>query len=58
MPFVANKIKIYGDKLAKWSKESFGCIKKQIDSKGKLLSKAEVSVAKGELDYEVVKLLQ
>ena len=58
MPFVANKIKICGDKLAKWSKESFGCIKKQIDSKGKLLSKAEVSMAKGELDYEVVKLLQ
>ena len=58
MPLVADKIKICGEKLAKWSKESFGCIKKQIDSKSKLLAKAEVSVAKGELDYEVVKLLQ
>ena len=58
MPMVARKIKICGDKLAKWSKESFGCIKKQIESKGKLLSKAEVSVAKRESDYEVVKLLK
>ena len=58
MPLVADKIKICGEKLAKWSKESFGCIKKQIDSKSKLLAKAEVSVAKGELDYEMVKLLQ
>ena len=58
MPMVADKIKNCGEKLAKWSKESFGCIKKKIDSKAKLLSKAEVSVANGELDYEVVKRFQ
>ena len=47
MPMVTDKIKICGEKLAKWSKESFGCIKKQIDSKSKLLAKAEVSIANG-----------
>ena len=57
MPIVAGKIKMCGEKLTVWSRNSFGCIKKQIEKTGKLLSKAEVAVAKGELEYEVVKNL-
>ena len=58
MPIVAGKIKKCGEKLTVWSKNSFGCIKKQIEKTGKLLSKAEVAVAKGESEYEVVKNLK
>ena len=58
MPVVADKINLCGKKLAKWSKESFGCIKKQIESKLKQLSRAEVLVTNGELDYDEVKILQ
>ena len=47
-----------GEKLTEWSRQSFGCIKKLIETKGKLLSKLEDSVAKGEADYEVVKGLK
>lgn len=41
-----------------WSQQSFGSIKKQIEIKGKLFSKAEIDAAKGKLDYEVVKVLR
>ena len=58
MPVLADKINLCGKKLAKWSKESFGCIKKQIESKLKQLSRAEVLVTNGELDYDEVKILQ
>ena len=58
MPLVAGKIKKCGEKLFEWSQQSFRCIKKQIESKGKMLPKAEVLMAKGEADYEVVKGLK
>lgn len=35
-----------------------GSIKKQIEIKGKLLSKVKIDAAKGKLDYEVVKVLR
>ena len=47
-----------GEKLTEWSQQSFGCIKKLIETKGKLLSKVEELVAKREADYEVVKGLK
>ena len=47
-----------GEKLTEWSQQSFGCIKKLIETKRKLLSKVKETVAKGEADYEVVKGLK
>lgn len=58
MALIAGKIKICGKKLSDWSHQSFGCIKKQIEIKGKMLSKAEIAAAKGEVDYKVVKSLR
>nr|POF25720.1 hypothetical protein CFP56_35478 [Quercus suber] len=58
MPQIAGKIKTCGDSLSIWSKHSFGCIKKMIEVKIRLLSKAEVAVAKGLGDCEEVKTLQ
>lgn len=55
---IALKIKVCGENLLDWSRQSFGSIKKQLESKGKQLSKAEVNAAKGNLDYEVVKTLR
>lgn len=55
---IAATIKICGEKLLDQSNQSFGSIKKQLDSKGKLLSKAEIDAAKGKLDYEMVKVLK
>nr|POF12445.1 hypothetical protein CFP56_44878 [Quercus suber] len=55
---IAGKIKNCGEELTKWSQQSFGSIKNQVEKKSKLLSKAEISVAKGKLDYEKVKILR
>ena len=55
---IASKIKVCGEKLLDWSRQSFGSIRKQLESKGKQLSKAEINAAKGNLDYEVVKVLR
>ena len=52
------KIKVCGEKLLDWSHQSFGSIKKQLESKGKQLSKAEINATKGKLDFEVVKVLR
>nr|POE67708.1 putative ribonuclease h protein [Quercus suber] len=58
MPLIAEKLQKCGEKLSEWSLQSFGCIKKQIESKGKMLSKSEESVALGKADFEVVKILR
>nr|POF19212.1 putative ribonuclease h protein [Quercus suber] len=55
---VASKIQAYGDKLASWSQQSFGSIKRLVEKKSKLLSKAEIDAANGKLDYELVKVLK
>lgn len=55
---IARKIQAYGEKLTVWSQQSFGSINKQIEIKGRLLSKAKIDAAKGKLDYEVVKVLR
>ena len=55
---VARKIKICGEKLTSWSFQSFGSVKQQVDKLSKLLSKAEVEVAKGTLGYEKVSALK
>ena len=55
---VASKIKICGEKLLEWSHRSFGSIKKQIETKGKQLSKAEINAAKGILEVDLVKVLK
>ena len=55
---IALKIKVCGEKLLDWSRQSFGNIRKQLESKGKQLSKVEINAAKGNLDYEVVKVLR
>ena len=55
---IASKIKVCGKKLLDWSCQSFGSIRKQLESKGKQLSKAEINAAKGNLDYKVVKVLR
>ena len=58
MAQVAGKIKHCGDRLSIWSKQSFGCIKKMIETKGKFLAKAELAVARGGGVYALVKALQ
>nr|POE77153.1 putative ribonuclease h protein [Quercus suber] len=58
MPLIAKKIKKCGELLTEWSLQSFGCVRKQIEDKGKKLTKAEESVALGVEDYEVVKRLK
>lgn len=58
MVLIVGKIKICGEKLSNWSHQSFGCIKKQIEIKGKMLSKAKIVAAKGEVNYKVVKSLR
>ena len=58
MLLIAGKIKNCKEKLLGWSYQSFGCIKKQAETKGKMLSKAKTTIAKGEEDYEVVKSLK
>ena len=58
MAQVAGKIKLCGDRLSIWSKQSFGCIKKMLETKSKMLAKAELAVARGGGDYAVVKALQ
>ena len=55
---VARKIKICGEKLTSWSFQSFGSVKQQVDKLSKLLSKAEVEVAKGRLGFEKVSALK
>ena len=46
--------KACGENLLFWSRQSFGNVKKQLEILGKKLSKAEIEVAKGKLDYEAV----
>ena len=58
MAQVAGKIKLCGDRLSIWSKQSFGCIKKMLETKSKMLAKAELAVTRGGGDYAVVKALQ
>lgn len=57
MPMVTGKVQDCGVKLAEWSKNSFGSVRKMIEEKKKLLSKAELDAAKGG-DLTVVKSLQ
>nr|POE91040.1 hypothetical protein CFP56_45717 [Quercus suber] len=47
MPDVAGKVKTCGVKLTEWSKKSFGSVRKMLEEKQKLLSKAELDAAKG-----------
>nr|POE55049.1 hypothetical protein CFP56_26633 [Quercus suber] len=54
MPLIAGKIKKCGVMLTDWSQHSFGCIRKSIESIGKMLSKAEEDVAMGLKDYDEV----
>lgn len=54
---IATKIRVCREKILDWSHQSFGSIKKQLETKGKLLSKAEVNASNGITDYEVVKVL-
>ena len=58
MAQVAGKIKLCGDRLSIWSKQSFGCIKKMLETKSKMLAKAELAAARGGGDYALVKALQ
>nr|POE58868.1 hypothetical protein CFP56_01650 [Quercus suber] len=58
MPLIARKIKKCGEKLTEWSLQSFRRINKLIETKVKMLLKAEVLVAIGEADFEVVKGLR
>nr|POE67813.1 putative ribonuclease h protein [Quercus suber] len=58
MSRIAGKIHECGEKLTKWSHQSFGSIKHQVEKKSKLLAKAEVSAAIGKLDYEKVQRLR
>nr|POE81702.1 hypothetical protein CFP56_28165 [Quercus suber] len=51
------KIKLCGAMLMKWSKCSFGNVRKQLEDKSKLLEKAEFAMAQG-VDYEAVRLLR
>ena len=55
---IAGKIKACGEKLSTWSFQSFGSIKHQVEKISKLLSKAEIDVANGRLDYEKVRVLR
>ena len=47
MPEVASKVHNCGEKLIEWSKNSFGNVKRMLEAKMNLLSKAEMDVAKG-----------
>jgi len=47
MPEVAGKVKICGVKLTKWSKNSFGSVRKMLEEKKILLTKAKLDAAKG-----------
>ena len=55
---VARKIKICAEKLTSWSFQSFSSIKQQVDKLSKLISKAEIKVAKGRLGFEKVRALR
>ncbi|XP_075655009.1 uncharacterized protein LOC142625198 [Castanea sativa] len=57
MPEAAGKIQTCGVKLTKWSKNSFGSIRKLLEERKKLLVRAEMEAAKGG-DQLVVKTLQ
>nr|POE50583.1 hypothetical protein CFP56_00044 [Quercus suber] len=58
MVLTARKIKACGDSLLVWSRQSFGNVKKQLETLGKKLSLAEIRAANGLLDFEVVKGLK
>nr|POE95049.1 hypothetical protein CFP56_15117 [Quercus suber] len=58
MVLTARKIKACGDSLLVWSRQSFGSVKKQLETLGKKLSLAEIRAANGLLDFEVVKGLK
>ena len=57
MPKVAGKVKICGVKLIKWSKNSFGSVRKMLKEKKNLLTKAELDTTKRG-DLMLVKSLQ
>ena len=44
---VIKKIQICGEALSKWSKTSFGSVRRELKEKRKLLSKAELVASKG-----------
>ena len=44
---VIKKIQICGEPLLKWSKTSFGSVKRELKEKRKLLSKAELATNRG-----------
>jgi len=56
-PMMYERIKLCGERLSKWSKWSFGCVRKQLEEKSKLLEKAEYTAAQG-AGYDAVKLLR
>ena len=47
MPEVAGKVQACGEKLTEWSKNSFGSVRKMLEEKRKLLSRAELDATKG-----------
>ncbi|XP_075633886.1 uncharacterized protein LOC142606415 [Castanea sativa] len=57
MPMVAGKVQACGVKLTEWNKNSFGSVRKMLEEKRKLQTRAELDAAKGG-DQLVVKSLQ
>ncbi|KAL0009992.1 hypothetical protein SO802_005100 [Lithocarpus litseifolius] len=57
MPELAGKVRVCGVKLTEWSKNSFGSVRKMIEEKKNLLTKAEMAAALGG-DIMRVKSLQ
>ena len=54
---VVGKVQVCGERLTKWSKNSFGSVRRMLEEKRNFLSKAEMDAAKGG-DPMVVKSLQ
>jgi len=54
---VVGKVQICGERLTKWSKNSLGSVRRMLEEKRNLLSKAEMDATKGD-DPMVVKSLQ
>lgn len=57
MPMVSEKIKKCAERLADWSKHSFGSVRRQLEEKTKELIKAKVAAASGS-DSNTVRIIQ
>ena len=57
MLLLSEKLKQCANHLTEWSKQSFGCIQKQLEDKNKQLTQVEYTVAL-RADYEIVKALK